>query len=107
MIVFATCCSLVVCCNKRRWVKSTTYQGSAMQLDQARGIAIYYPSQASARTYQTYIQGDLIFPDDTLWDEFLAAGLAALPFDPSAPEPHPVAPLPFARYTIYLPVVRR
>lgn len=88
----------------------------SVNLEQAHGIAIYYPARASTKTYQTYVRGDLNFPIDTRWDEFLAAGLAALPFDPTDPGQNPVPPLPWnpvvdppppPNYTAYLPVVVR
>jgi hypothetical protein len=63
-------------------------------LDGAHGLGIYYPPRASVKTYQTYVQGELNFATDTHWKDYLAAGLTALPFDPSDPEVNPVAPLP-------------
>jgi sugar lactone lactonase YvrE len=91
--------------------QSQSYRGAWVDLKNARGIGIYYPVQFSARTYQIYIQGELTFVVDTVWDEFLAAGLAALPFDPSEPQPIPVAPLPFEtttpKYHVHLPVLQR
>jgi hypothetical protein len=85
---------------------SGLYTDIQIDLEHAHGIAIYYPPQPSTRTYQGYAQGDLTFPRDTRWDEFLAAGLATLPFDPAEPAPNPVAPLGVPR-VIYLPLVRR
>jgi tripartite motif-containing protein 71 len=74
----------------------------------AHGVGIYYPPRASVKTYQTYVQGELNFATDTHWDEYLAAGLTALPFDPSDPVVNPVAPLPlgFTNRT-YLPILLR
>jgi hypothetical protein len=85
---------------------SGLYADIQVDLEDARGIAIFYPPQPSTRSYQGYAQGDFVFTRDTRWDEFLAAGLATLPFDPTAPEPNPVAPLALPR-VIYLPLVRR
>jgi hypothetical protein len=85
---------------------SGIYTDMQIDLEHAHGIAIYYPPQPSTRTYQSYAQGDLTFPRDTRWDEFLAAGLATLPFDPAEPAPNPVAPLG-VQQAIYLPLVRR
>jgi tripartite motif-containing protein 71 len=83
--------------------------GAGYELSRARGLGIYYPPRPSVRTYRTYVQGELNFVTDTEWDEYLAAGLAALPFDPSEPEPRPVEPLPFGfgngPYRVALPRV--
>jgi hypothetical protein len=78
----------------------------AVNLERAGGVAIYYPPRAGAKTYRGYAQGDLTFTTDTLWDEFLAVGLVALPFDPSDPEPRPVAPPPLIR-AVFAPLARR
>jgi len=62
-------------------------------LQNARGVGIYYPPRPSVRTYQVYVQGELTFVGDQRWDEYLAAGLAPLPFDDTVPEPHPIQPI--------------
>jgi streptogramin lyase len=81
------------------------YNGQVVNLEQAHGVAIYYPRQLSSTTYQFYGQGGLTFPVDTHWDEYLAATLAALPLG-SGKQPGPVEPPPL-RSKIYLPFVRR
>jgi hypothetical protein len=86
-----------------------SYGGDTVNLDNARGIGIYYPSTHTVRTYETY-RNDLNFAQNTQWDEFLAASLAALPFNADAPEPNPVAPLPFEQTIsrrVYLPLIVR
>jgi DNA-binding beta-propeller fold protein YncE len=85
---------------------SGSVYGTPIDLDHARGVGIYYPPQPSVKTYQTYVRGELNFVTDTYWDEFLAAGLAPLPFDPSLPIPNPVAPLPIG-LRIFIPIVQR
>jgi hypothetical protein len=81
---------------------------NTVNLDNARGIGIYYPPQASVKTYQTYARGDLTFSVETRWVNFLAAGLAALPFDPSEPVPNPIAPLPLTGVQrVYLSRIQR
>lgn len=86
----------------------TGVAGSGYTLTNARGVGIYYPPRASVKTYQVYARGELNFALDTRWDEYLAAGLAGLPFDPSAPEPNPIEPLPLTPLQhIYLSLLRR
>jgi hypothetical protein len=84
---------------------SGSVYGVEVNLNRAQGVGIYYPPRASVTTYQTY-RNELTFAVDTRWDEYLAAGLAALPFDPSEPPPNPVPPLPLGR-RVLLPIVRR
>lgn len=93
-------------------VQITGVPDSGYNLAQAHGLGIYYPPRASVKTYQVYAQGELNFAVDTLWDEYLATGLASLPFDPSEPEPQPVEPLPLPdrqpadmSYHVALPVI--
>jgi hypothetical protein len=81
---------------------SGTFNGTRVNLDQARGVGIYYPATV-VRTYQSYRTG-LNFPQDTRWDEVIAAQLAPLPFDPNAPGPAPIAPL---ADRMYLPLAQR
>lgn len=90
--------------------------GAGYDLRNARGVGVYYPPRASVRTYQTYVQGELTFVTDTRWDEYLGAGLAALPFDPRPVEPQPVEPLPLpsgqdldptSRHRVFLPLLWR
>jgi sugar lactone lactonase YvrE len=81
-------------------------EGQLVNLDQAHGMAIYYPRQQSMSTYEQYVRGGLTFPTDTRWDEFLAAALAPLPLGPGGAGPGPVAPLPL-RVKVYLPITRR
>lgn len=85
---------------------SGSYSGHAVNLDNAHGVAIYYPTTPSATTYQTYARGDLTFPSDTGWSAFLAGGLDALSFNPMVPTETPIAPLPLT-FRIYLPIVVR
>lgn len=87
--------------------ESGRINGASVDLSQARGLGIYYPEQPGVRTFVTYRNG-MSFPVDTRWDEFLQAQLAALgrPIGP-APDPNPVGPLPFTRYQIHLPLLRR
>lgn len=63
-------------------------------LPAARGLGIYYPPRASVKTYQIYVRGGFNFVDDIGWDEFLAIGLAPLPFGDDPAVPRPVEPLP-------------
>jgi len=87
--------------------------GAGYDLRNARGVGIYYPPRPSVRTYQVYVQGELNFVNDQRWDEYLAAGLAPLPFDDTLPEPHPIQPiiLPVIPpqgtlpYHVFLPIV--
>lgn len=86
--------------------------GAGYDLRNARGVGIYYPPRPSVRTYQTYVQGELNLVTDTRWDEYLAAGLTALPFDPNEREPEPAEPLPWPvtpppGFRVALPLIRR
>ncbi len=86
---------------------SGSYNTIDVNLDNARGIGIYYPPTHSARTNQQY-RNELNFAADTFWDEFLTTELSPLSFDPAVPPPNPVAPLPFEHrfeQAIYLPLI--
>jgi len=85
---------------------SGSVYGTRIYLDHARGVGIYYPPRPGVKTYQTYVQGDFNFVPDTHWDEFLAAGLAPLPFDPTEPTPNPVPPLPIG-HRVLLPMIQK
>lgn len=52
-----------------------------VNLNNARGVAIYFPVQPTTKTYRHYTQADLDFVRDTSWDTFLAADL-----DPLSPD---------------------
>lgn len=87
---------------------SGSVYGIPIDVSHARGVGIYYPPRPGVKTYQTYVQGEFNFVTDTHWDEFLAAGLAPLPFDPRQPKPNPVPPLPLRlKPRVYLSLVRR
>lgn len=78
--------------------------GVSENINNVHGLSIYYPSQPSARIYETY-RTNLSFAGATLWDEVLQVGLATLSPTPNHP-PTPVAPLPF-EVKVFLPFVRR
>jgi sugar lactone lactonase YvrE len=84
---------------------SGTYEHRRMDLSEARGVGIYYPTQHTARIYGAY-RRDFTFTADTQWDEFLAAALAERSFAAAEPAPRPIAPL---RMTppVFVPIVGR
>ena len=81
-----------------------TIDGVPVNLDNAHGVAIYYPLHPSERTYQTY-RNELAFATDTLWDEFLQSQLAPQAILPPQP-PNPIAPRRLQQ-RIYLPAILR
>lgn len=85
---------------------SGSYGANQMSLEQASGVAIYYPPRPSQRTFTSY-RSDFDFATDTRWPEFLQAQLVPLgpALDPVAP-PNPVAPLPLP-VRLYLPQLQR
>jgi len=95
------------------YLGSGLLNGTQMSLNDARGLAIYYPPRPGFRTYGPY-RNELSFARDTRWDEFLQAQLAALALNVEpVPPPNPAAPLPYenqpssATFTVWLPAVRR
>lgn len=88
--------------------RSGSYNGVPIGLASAGGVSIYFPQQRRATSYEVYIQGELAFPRDTRWDEFLHVALAELPFDSSEPQQQPVPPLPIETlHRVFAPVVVR
>lgn len=78
-----------------------------ISLDNARGLAIYYPQSPGVSSYQVY-QRELEFAADTSWDEWLQSQLTALGSIAPAREPNPAPPLIFERlFRAYIPIVRR
>lgn len=82
-----------------------------VDLERARGVAIYFPPRANVRTYQLYAQGPLTFTADTNWDEFLGAqyGAAFTAANPDPiPAPHRLLEAPAqAGSAVYLPSISR
>lgn len=80
-------------------------------LDNARGLGIYFPPRPSVRTFETYLRGDLHFVAEHRWDEFLATGLTPLSYDENrGSEPEPIEPLPvevYPEFKLHLPITRR
>ncbi len=69
-------------------------QPGGMNLKGAHGLAIYYPPQPSGQLYQMYIQGELLFPLNTRWADFLAVNPILQPYDQTVPPANPVPPKP-------------
>jgi hypothetical protein len=63
-----------------------------IDLEQARGVAIYFPQQRNKRTFELYAQ-ELGFAQETLWGEFLLAQFGELAFENVNPDPIPAPPL--------------
>jgi DNA-binding beta-propeller fold protein YncE len=99
---------------------SGSYQGRAINLSRATGLAVMYPATSDSGVFHNYLHSGLSFPLETRWDEFLAAALPvrgmALASADTAPEPtfRPLAPLPLETaeapelpYRYYVPVVQQ
>ena len=89
---------------------SGNYQGTETNLTYAHGLGIYYPQQFSARTNVSYLNGSLLFPEDTKWDEFLVAALGPESTDKTTTvTPIPIKPLTAASASlqrVYLPFIQ-
>jgi PKD repeat protein len=86
------------------------WSGNYWYLDNAHGIAIYFPPRSDSWDYDNYVTGDnWAFCSATAWDDFLASYFSLLiipdppgdPVDPGMPPMQPVPP------RIFLPLVIR
>jgi DNA-binding beta-propeller fold protein YncE len=89
---------------------SGAYRGTFVDLRNTHGLGIYYPRKPGPALARIY-RNELEFAAATSWDELLQIDLAALAPLP-APDPLPVAPLPFEtsftpQTRLYLPLIRR
>lgn len=81
---------------------SGSYGGTSWDLDNAHGLAIYFPPSSDAWDYADYVSPTLWFGHDTRWDELLLAYLG----EPTGGEP-PGPPPPLQVVRVYLPLVVR
>jgi photosystem II stability/assembly factor-like uncharacterized protein len=76
-------------------------------LDQAHGVAIYFPPHAAGRDYAGYASHTLVeFTRDSLWDEFLADYFADQPTPLPPPDPGR-PPMLAPAYRLHLPLLQR
>ncbi len=85
-------------------VASGQYNSVGVNLSNAHGLAIYYPTKSRANVYTTY-QDDLTFAAATDWDEFLQAFLSPLGGAVIPREVLPLAPLNLP-HVVYLPFIQ-
>lgn len=84
---------------------SGSYAGIWLDLENANGLAIYYPPNNRGWDYDYYLSPALRLSHDTRWDELLARHLGPVPTP--GPIPMPTPPEPLEMLCIYLPVLLR
>lgn len=82
---------------------SGRYNGVWWDLDNAYGVAIYFPPSANSWDYGDYISPTLRLGFDTHWDELLEIYLGL----PGTPPETPAPPPPMELWRVYLPVIFR
>jgi hypothetical protein len=85
--------------------RSDSYAGTWLDLEQANGIAIYYPPSNNVWDYSYYPSPVLRLSHDTRWDDLLVKhlGLVSTP----EPIPMPAPPEPLEVQYLYLPMLLR
>ena len=83
------------------------WSGNPWDLDDAHGIAIYFPPTSGGWDYSNYVTGgSWVFCVETKWDEFLVNYFSISGLPPETPE-DPGTPPMQAVYWVYLPLVAR
>lgn len=80
---------------------SGTYYGAYWDLDQAHGLALYYPARRDSPDYASYATDPYAFPVTSGWLELLRRYMGEPDGTPGSLEPPPV-PLP--TYRLFLPL---
>ena len=82
-------------------------QAAYIDVSEAHGVSIFYPGAYRSSVFDAYINHTLFdFTQDTLWDEFLTAGIAPTPPGTLDPAPDPLTPLQHPT-RLYLPFITR
>jgi hypothetical protein len=80
------------------------YHGAWWDLDNANGVALYFPPSVLSWDYGDYVTTQTLqLGNDTRWDELLQAYLGL----PLLPPPEPAPPLPLELRRVYLPLILR
>lgn len=85
-------------------------RGVNVNLDNAHGLSIFYPTRAGTMLYTNYTRGDFVFPYDTRWDEYLSTVLPGQAALNAAPNITPIPPLQIGAtggMSVYLPMTQR
>ena len=87
--------------------ESGAYHGTYLDLDNAHGVAIYYPPASGGYHYSDYLGHVFRFTADSEWDEFLLAYFGAMGLPPLPGEDPGVPPVLEPGRKVYLPAVSR
>jgi hypothetical protein len=81
--------------------------GTEWNLDNAHGLAIYFPLDKRSSDYTRYVSGQLFqFTADSQWDEFLAEYFGPTNTLPPLPDPG-LPPMLEPPTKVYVPIIGR
>ncbi len=84
------------------------WSGNYWDLDDAHGIALYYPPRSGGWDYNNYVAGgSWAFCSETVWDEFLVSYFAISGLPPETPVDPGVPTMPAPQNLVFLPIVIR
>ena len=84
------------------------WSGNYWDLDDAHGIAVYFPPQSGGWDYMNYVTGgSWAFCTTTAWDDFLVDYFALSGLPPETPTDPGMPPMPPVHKRIFLPLVLR